>query len=84
MDEGPKNVFEFIRVCLGPHVGESVFNNQIDIKRIAPGINDIAAGIGAQFDQIPTQKMIRLPIRFSYEIPGFAIYSFKSKIQDVL
>jgi hypothetical protein len=47
MDEGPKNVFDFIRVRPGTNFGDPVFNHLIDIKRIAPGINDIAAGIGA-------------------------------------
>ena len=47
MNKGPENVFEFIRVSFGSHVGEPVFDLLIDIKRVAPRVNDKTAGIGA-------------------------------------
>jgi len=43
--ERPENVFDLIRVGLGPHFGNSLFNYLINIERVSPGINNITAGV---------------------------------------
>jgi hypothetical protein len=67
----------------GSQINEPVFNRLVDIKRVAPRINDMAGGIRAQFDQVTAQKTALLLIGFPDNILNLTIYFFRRKVQQL-
>ena len=70
LNEGPKNVFEFIRVSCGTHVAETVFDTLINIKRIAPRVDDISGWIRAQVEQIARSVVTIVAVGFPDHVIG--------------
>lgn len=65
--EPPENAFEFFLIGFDPLIAEALFNRFLNIKGISAGVDDIPAGIGAQFQQIPAQIIFPLAVGFPDE-----------------